>query len=95
MISNVTYGRLDGLLRNLGFVLATIEGPWRAYTHVASETMILLADRRDHIPARDADIASVRRHLIDRNLIDEDEFTDFMQGRRSGIRPSAATEFLE
>jgi hypothetical protein len=36
--------------------------------------MILLANREPDVPARPADLVSVRRHLVDNGVVDQSEF---------------------
>ena len=78
MANRVTYRQLDELLRRLGFAATTAPGRWRAYQHSGSETMIVLADRGRAALARELDLVSVRRHLVDNHLINEDEFDGFL-----------------
>lgn len=74
----ITNKELEELLTRLGFIVSTIENRWRAYRHAASDTLILLTNRNGELPARDLDLISVRRHLVDNDLINEDEFEGFL-----------------
>jgi hypothetical protein len=72
--SSVTYGDLYRLLVQLDFVDVSRECPWKAYRHGATDTLILLANREPELPARPADLVSVRRHVVDNGLVDQREF---------------------
>jgi hypothetical protein len=82
MASQITYVELSEFLTRLGFVATTIEDRWRAYRHAESDTLILVADHDRTLPARHADLVSVRRHLVENNLIGENEFDAFLIGSR-------------
>ena len=80
----ITYVELDHLLARLGFVESTIEGRWRAYRHSDSDSLIILSNRDRTLPARKVDLVSVRRHLVENDLIEEREFEAFLdQDRQS------------
>jgi hypothetical protein len=83
--SHVTYGQLYQLLLDLQFVDEPAGQPWRVYRHGETDTFILLARRMPTLPAREADLASVRRHLVENGLMDDDDFNGFLsQGRVAG-----------
>jgi hypothetical protein len=74
MVNNqVTYGQLDKLLLQLGFVRQRVESKWRRYEHAASDTVIILADKKPGEPARPSEAASARIHLVAKGLISEEE----------------------
>jgi hypothetical protein len=74
MASQITYRELAEALTRLGFVATTVKDRLRAYRHADSETLIVLPNRPWGSPARDLDLVSVRRHLVENDLIGEDEF---------------------
>jgi hypothetical protein len=75
MISrSVSYGELYRLLAQLRFVDVSSESRWKAYRQGGTDIMILLANREPGLPARPADLASVRRHLVDNGVLSQREF---------------------
>lgn len=72
--SSVSCGRIYQLLAQLRFVDVSNEHRWKAYRRDDSNLVILLANRRPDLPARPADLVSVRRHLVDNGLLDPCEF---------------------
>jgi hypothetical protein len=82
MASQITYGELADVLAQLGFVVTTVEDRWRAYRHADSDTLIILANRDWRSPARNLDLVSIRRHLVDNDLIGENEFDALFIGHR-------------
>jgi len=83
MASQITYGELAEVLMRLGFTATTVEDRWQAYRHADSDTLIVLANRDSASPARPSDLVSVRRHLVDNDLIAENEF-DMILDRSRG-----------
>jgi hypothetical protein len=65
-------------LRHLGFKEYNIDRRGRAYHHTPSDTLIIMACHDHSLPARDADLMSIRRHLVDNDLVDPDEFDEFL-----------------
>ena len=87
MIKRVTYGQLYQLLLDLEFVDQQVQQPWKAYRHGDTDTLILLANRNQTLPARDSDLFSVRRYLVDNGLMEESDFEGFLShGRLSRSR---------
>jgi hypothetical protein len=76
--SKITYRDLDDFLRQLGFLEFNADLRWRAYHHPASDTLIVLGCHDHGSPARDSDLVSVRRHLVDNELVDQVEFDEFL-----------------
>lgn len=74
MDERITYGRLRQLLLGLNFQDVPTTEKWKAYRHEATETVILLADRKSNQFAREPDILSIRRHLADNGIMDEQQF---------------------
>jgi hypothetical protein len=75
MISrNVTYGELYQLLGRLHFIDVSSEPRWKTYRQSDTDIVILLANREPEMPARPADLLSVRRHLVDNGVLDQHEF---------------------
>ena len=69
----ITYGQLHRLLRELEFVHVPMKRKWKAYRHAKSDTLILLADRQPNQPARDPELISVRRHLVENGIVGADD----------------------
>jgi len=82
MPDRVTYGQLYQLLLDLEFVDQPAEERWKVFRHEGSNTLILLGGRDRTSPAREADLLSVRRHLLENGLIEENEFEDFVSHGR-------------
>ncbi len=80
MASQITYGELAEVLTRLGFVATTVEDRWRAYRHADSDTLIVMANHDWTLPARHLDLVSVRRHLVDNDFIEENEFDTLLIG---------------
>jgi hypothetical protein len=78
---SVSYGDIYELLAGLQFVNVSTEQRWREYRQAGREVVILLANRKPELPARPADLISVRRHLIDNGLLDRREFESLMPER--------------
>jgi hypothetical protein len=74
MTRSITYGDLYRLLAQLDFIDVSGDCPWKAYRHGATDTVVLLANRDPDLPARPADLVSVRRHVVDKGLVDRHEF---------------------
>jgi hypothetical protein len=82
MDNAVTYRQLHRLLIDLRFVDEPADERWKAFRHGDTGTLILLARHRPSLRAREADVVSVRRQLVDNGLIEEIDFEDFLsQGR--------------
>ena len=77
MTGSVTYRRLDQLLLALGFERDQDEDNCRIYRHRESPSLILLAKHSATASVSDADLLSVRRHLVDGGLIEDNEFAEF------------------
>ena len=78
--SQITYGDLAEFLTGLGFVSLAVGERWRAYRHVDSDTLIVLANHDSNVPARQLDLVSVRRQLLEKALIEENEFEARLMG---------------
>jgi hypothetical protein len=78
MADNITYGQLCELLSDLDFVDEPAKQPWKVYRHGDTDTLIVLARRKPTAPAPEADLVSVRRHLVAKGLIEESEFERFL-----------------
>lgn len=84
MSSTVTYAQLQTFLRGLHFVKVPMETSHTAFHHSGSDTLIVMADRGRTGRANPSDLASVRRHLVDNGILDEDAFDRFLnEGRLS------------
>jgi len=77
----ITYQSLNSLLSGLGFVESSVERRWRAYLHAESDTLIVLPFLEDSHTAREADLISIRRHLVDNHLADDAEISEYFDRR--------------
>jgi hypothetical protein len=69
----LTYRQLHCLLIELDFVTVPTTRPWKAYRHPSSETLILLAGRKADDPARGFELLSIRRHLVENGIVNEED----------------------
>ena len=74
----ITYGQLHRLLVGLEFEDVPVKQKWKAYRHAPSDTLILLPDRQPNQRARAPELISVRRHLVENGIVNEDEFDQFL-----------------
>lgn len=77
----VTYGQLDQLLLDLGFIRQSVPPAWGRYEHAGSGTVIILAAKRPTEPARPSEVASARIHLVAKGLISEGELEQKLGNR--------------
>ncbi len=80
----MTYKQLDDLLVQLGFSRTHVEPKWLRYEHPASDTMIVLVDKKQDEPVRLTDAVSARRHLVEKGLITEKEIEAILSHSASG-----------
>ena len=78
MLGKLTYAVLHKLLTSLGFNPKPVRRSWQAYHHRASDALILLRKRRPTANVSEPDILSIRRHLVEKGLIDENEFDQLL-----------------
>jgi hypothetical protein len=69
--NQVTYGQLDKVLRELGFICQKVGPRWKRYEHAASDTVILLGDRQPNEAALQSEVVSARVHLVQKGLVSE------------------------
>jgi hypothetical protein len=75
-----TNHQLRQLLIDIGFeARQSVEPNCLVFEHQNSSACLLLPSNKDENPAREADILSVRTHLIYRGLIDQAGFETFLQ----------------
>ena len=74
----VTYQQIRAMLITLGFVGTANDNGSIVYHHSQAGSLILLPASRGDRFAREADILSVRRHLVGRGHLDEDVFDAFV-----------------
>jgi hypothetical protein len=73
------YGALKKYLIDLGFVDESVPTSHLAFRHGESGTLILLSLQvGDNEAVRQEDLVSVRRHLVENNLISDQDFSQFM-----------------
>jgi hypothetical protein len=73
----ITYKEINDFLTHLGFTETVSENQWRAYRHADSGTLIILADRDGGLAARDTELVSLQRHLVENDLVDDEEIDGF------------------
>ncbi|MHC5538460.1 hypothetical protein ACYOEI_09545 [Singulisphaera rosea] len=66
------------MLKRLGFTGTILENRWRTYRHDASDILIVLAAGDGRTIARESDVISVRRYLVDNELVEANAFDDFV-----------------
>ncbi len=82
---------MDDLLVQLGFTRAHVEPKWICYEHAASDTLIVLADKKEDEPVRVTDAVSARRHLVEKGLITEEELEAIL-ARSAGGQETVSTK---
>ncbi len=75
-----TNHQLRQLLRDLGFkVRESVEPNCLVFEHPGSQTRVLMPSNKDEERAREADVISIRTHLMYRGLLDQAGFERFMR----------------
>jgi hypothetical protein len=69
----MTYRQLDDLLSRLGFTRQHVEPKWLRYEHPASDTVIILVEKKPSEPVRVTNAVSARRHLLEKGLVGAQE----------------------
>jgi hypothetical protein len=69
----MTYRQVDILLTELGFSRQHMEPKWLRYEHAATDTIIVLVEKKSNQRVRASDAESLRRHLIEKGLVGEEE----------------------
>ncbi len=74
-----TNHQLRQLLVDLGFeVRESVEPNCLVFEHAESKARLLMPSNRDEEPARDADVVSIRTHLMYRGHLDQAGFEQFL-----------------
>ena len=77
--SEITYDQLTQLLLDLGFEDRSVEGSHRAFFHSGSDTWVSFSEyAAGEVPARPVDLASVRKHLVEKGLLRETDFAKLL-----------------
>jgi len=79
------YGDLDRFLRGLGFQRQVVEQHRLVYEHPESKTLVVLVDRDESAPVREADVVSIQKQLLDHGLASQNDLAFFSQ---SAQRPT-------
>ena len=75
-----TNHQLRQLLVDLGFGhRASVEPKCLVFEHPQSKACLLMPSNRDEEPAREADIISIRTHLMYRGHLNQAEFEQFLR----------------
>lgn len=82
----ISYSDLDRFLRGLGFQRQVVKQRRLVYEHPESKTLIVLADRDESAPVREADVVSIQKQLLDHGLASQNDLVFFSQ---SAKRPTA------
>lgn len=86
MISNaITYKQLDDLLSRLGFSRSRVDPKWVRYEHRASDTVIVVVEKKPNERVRVTDAVSARRHLLEKGLVSEEEI-DTLLGTNAVVK---------
>ncbi len=67
------------MLLEIGFIHGYTTGTHKLYTHEGTDTIIALPPSRPGELARPIHIVAIRRQVIDRGLVDEDEFDRLLE----------------
>ena len=78
-LSKVSYGQLERLLLSLGFENRSVKGSHRAFFHGPLDSWIAFSDYSADEFAREVDLASVRRHLVENGILKETVFARFLR----------------
>jgi hypothetical protein len=75
-----TNHQLRRLLMDLGFnVRTSVEPNCLVYEHAESKARVLMPSNKDEEPAREADVISIRTHLMYRGHVDQARFERFIK----------------
>ena len=75
-----TNHQLRQLLIDLGFAARnSVEPKCLVFEHFESKARLLMPSNKDEEPARDADVISIRTHLMYRGLLDQAGFERFLK----------------
>ena len=75
-----TYHQLRQLLIDLGFAAhISAEPKCLVFEHPESKARLLMPSNKGEEPARDADVISIRTHLMYRGLLDQAGFERFLK----------------
>jgi hypothetical protein len=81
----ITYKQLEDVLVYLGFSGRRVEPKWLRYEHPASDTVIVLVDKKANEWVRATDALSAQRHLVEKGLISEEEL-DTILSRKATVK---------
>ena len=73
MTKQISYGQLHRALLKLRFVETNSETRCKAYHHSDTNTLILLANRRPERFAREPEVRSVIRHVVEKGIAPQEE----------------------
>jgi len=77
--SRITYAQLTRLLLDVGFEDRSVRGSHRAFFHSGSDTWVSFSDyAAGEVPVRPVDLASVRKHLVEKGLLKEADFAKLL-----------------
>jgi hypothetical protein len=79
-----SFGELLSLLNRLGFEAAPGRRD-RVYRHAVSDIWMVFAARDNDDLAREADVVAVRKQLIERGLMSEEQFDRFLTNAASAV----------
>ncbi len=78
----VSFEALEHMLLQIGFVHGYTTGQHKLYTHKETDTIIALPPSRPGELAQPIYIVAIRKQLIDRGLVDDDEFDRLLEQAR-------------
>jgi hypothetical protein len=73
-----TFGTLRSYLARLGFVAEPTEKGFTTFRHPEPDTFALFKTVGENEPVREGDLAVARRLLIERGIVTDDEFDQFL-----------------
>lgn len=87
--SEFTYAQVTRLLLDLGFVDRSVKGSHRAFFHTDSDTWVSFSDHAvGEVAVRPVDLASVRKHLVEKGLLEEANFARRLREVHAKPKPS-------
>ncbi len=79
--TDVTYGQVVAVLEELGFTDVSVPESHKAFRHSDTDTIFAFSDRySDDSKVTPTDLASLRKHLVEKRGVAEHEMPKWLQG---------------
>jgi predicted RNA binding protein YcfA (HicA-like mRNA interferase family) len=75
----IKYKEFKNYIESIGFVDESVKSSHIAFKHEYTNIIIILPEMSDDSSVSEVDIVSARRHLVERGLVSDEEFTDFLK----------------